>query len=210
MDGRSAFDSRQKTNIFSLLHHQVSETKSPGREPHPSKPTIAKANLNSCSSEYSHFPPPHVFWASYSNIRPYKFTFIYAESGRQQRTDTCFWLYINRIYVINKLQGCLGVPARHIVIQEIAWIFWRRPSCLYFKSSSSNNTKMTETAYSNDSQVPQVEKQRHFLLHLHIWNIQYFALSNLLQVTQMVKRWKQFLCSTQFCTNKTKSPGRGV
>jgi hypothetical protein len=58
MIGRSLFDSRQKTNNFSLLHHQVSEIKSPGRKPHPTKPTIAKANKNSCSSGFSHATPP--------------------------------------------------------------------------------------------------------------------------------------------------------
>jgi len=45
--------------------------------------------------------------------------------------------------------------------------FEERRFLLYFKFSSSNKTKMNVTAYSTDSQVPQIEKQRHFLSHLH-------------------------------------------
>jgi len=41
---------------------------------------------------------------------------------------------------------------------------------------------MNVTAYSTDSQVPQVDKERHFLWHLHILKIPYFALSDLRQV----------------------------
>jgi len=42
--------------------------------------------------------------------------------------------------------------------------------------------KMNVTAHSTDSQVPQFDKQRHFLWYLNILNIQYFALSDLRQV----------------------------
>jgi len=41
---------------------------------------------------------------------------------------------------------------------------------------------MNVTAHSTESQVPQVDKQRHFLWYLNISNIQYFALSDLRQV----------------------------
>jgi hypothetical protein len=59
MIGRSVFDFQLKTNISFLLHHLVSEIKSPARELHPSETTIAKANKNSCSSEYGHFTHTH-------------------------------------------------------------------------------------------------------------------------------------------------------
>ena len=42
--------------------------------------------------------------------------------------------------------------------------------------------KMNVTAHSTDSQVPHFDKQRHFLWHLNISNIQYFTLSELRQV----------------------------
>jgi len=50
--------------------------------------------------------------------------------------------------------------------------------------------KMNVTAYSTDSQLPQFDKQHHILWHLHNENIQYFALSDLLQVYRNGKAMK--------------------
>jgi len=39
----------------------------------------------------------------------------------------------------------------------------KNANLILLKLSSSNQTKMNVTAYSTDSQVPQIEKHRHFL-----------------------------------------------